>query len=213
MVEGATRADSIEMMRELQRATNALAADYASEHGRNPVDYVISEIGGNAGRGLDGADTKDKDLLGAISIELIDADLRPYSSFEFVAQLRERVVNHPLAETVSFRGWRSGPGGDALSAQFFGGDTDTLKAASQDLQSALLRYPEITAMQDNLAYDKEELILDLTAQGQALGFTIDALGRVLRDRLGGIEAATYPEGETVAQCGHTGGAARGRVDR
>ena len=194
MVEGATRADTLAMMREMQRATEALGADYAARYGVSPLAYVMAEIGGNAGRGLDGADTKDADLLGGISIELIDADLRPYSSFAFVAELQEAVVNHPLVETVSFRSWRSGPGGDALSVQFFGADTDTLKAASQDLQAALLQYPEVSAVQDNLAYDKEELILDLTAQGQALGFTIDALGRALRDRLNGIEAARYPEG-------------------
>ena len=62
----------------------------------------------------------------------------------------------------------------------------------------MLRYPEVSAVQDNLAYDKEELILDLTAQGQALGFTIDALGRALRARLNGIEAATYPDGPRSA---------------
>ena len=183
MAEGATRADTLAMMREMQRATEALGAQYAEEYGTNPIDYVIAQIGGNAGRGLDGADSKDADLLGGISIELIDADLRPYSSFAFVAELQDAVVNHPLAETVSFRGWRSGPGGDALDVQFYGADTQVLKAASQDLQDALRQYPEVSAVQDNLAYDKEELILDLTPQGQALGFTIDTLGRVLRHRL------------------------------
>ncbi|HJO50943.1 MAG TPA: efflux RND transporter permease subunit, partial [Sulfitobacter pontiacus] len=198
MTEGATRADTLAMMREMQRATEALGAQYAEEYGTNPIDYVIAQIGGNAGRGLDGADSKDADLLGGISIELIDADLRPYSSFAFVAELQDAVVNHPLAETVSFRGWRSGPGGDALDVQFYGADTQVLKAASQDLQDALRQYPEVSAVQDNLAYDKEELILDLTPQGQALGFTIDMLGRVLRHRLGGIEAATYPDGPRSA---------------
>tara|TARA_R110002049_G_scaffold29972_2_gene102030 strand:+ start:114768 stop:118169 length:3402 start_codon:yes stop_codon:yes gene_type:complete len=198
MVEGATREDTLAMMREMQRAAEALGADYAERYGANPLDYVIAQIGGTAGRGLDGAEAKDADLLGGISIELIDADLRPYSSFAFVAELQERVVNHPLAEVVSFRSWRSGPGGDALDVQFYGADTDVLKAASEDLQAALRQYPEVSAVQDNLAYDKEELILDLTAQGQALGFTIDALGRVLRARLGGIEAASYPDGPRSA---------------
>ncbi len=198
MVEGATRADTLAMMREMQRATEELGAEYAERHGVNPLDYVMAQIGENTGRGLDGADNKDADLLGGISIELIDADLRPYSSFAFVGELQDRVVNHPLAETVSFRGWRSGPGGDALDVQFYGADTDSLKAASEDLQAALRRYPEVSAVQDNLAYDKEELLLDLTPQGQALGFTIDALGRALRNRLGGIEAATYPEGPRSA---------------
>ena len=198
MVEGATRADTLAMMREMQRATEALGADYKDRYGRNPLDYVMAEIGGNAGWGLSGVDTKHRDLLGGISIELIDADLRPYSSFAFVAELQDKVNRHPLAEIVTFRGWRSGPGGDALDVQFYGADVATLKAASEDLQTALLRYPEVSAVQDNLAYDKEEIILDLTAQGQALGFTIDALGRSLRARLNGIEAATYPDGPRSA---------------
>ncbi len=198
MVEGATREDTIAMMRELQRVTEELGREYEQTHGRNPIDYVLAEIGGNAGPGLSGVDAKDPDLLGGISIELIDADLRPYSSFAFVADLQDRVVNHPLTETVSFRGWRSGPGGDALSVQFFGADVETLKAASLDLQTALAQFPEVSGVQDNLAYDKEEIVLDLTPQGEALGFTIDSLGRALRARLNGTEAATYPDGPRSA---------------
>ncbi|MEI4196169.1 efflux RND transporter permease subunit [Roseovarius sp. E0-M6] len=198
MAPGATRDDSLEMMHKMQRATEALGAEYEARYGRNPLSYVIAEIGGNAGYGLAGAETKEPDQLGGISIELIDSDLRPYSSFAFVAELQEKVVNHPLAETVSFRGWRSGPGGDALDVQFFGASAEDLKAASQALKRALSIYPEVSAVQDDLAYDKEELILELTPQGQALGFEIDGLGRTLRNRLGGIEAAEYPIGPRSA---------------
>ncbi|WP_323763668.1 efflux RND transporter permease subunit [Marinovum sp.] len=198
MAPGASRQDTLEMMREMQRATEALGDEYEAEHGRNPIDYVIAEIGGNAGRGLAGTDTKESYQLGAISIELIDPDLRPYSSFQFVAALQDAVGGHPMLETVSFRGWRSGPGGDALDVQFYGASSEVLKGASEDLKEALGRFPEVSAVEDNLAYDKEELILELTAQGQALGFTIDGLGTVLRHRLGGIEAATYPDGPRSA---------------
>ena len=198
MAPGATREDTLEMMREMQRATEALGKEYEERYGLNPLDYVIAEIGGNAGRGLAGTDTKDADQLGGISIELIEADLRPYSSFAFVGELQDVVRRHPLVETISFRGWRSGPGGDALDVQFYGASAETLKQASEALKTALLRFPEVSAVEDNLAYDKEELILELTAQGQALGFTIDGLGRVLRNRLGGIEAATYPDGPRSA---------------
>jgi len=198
MAEGASRADTLAMMREMQRATEALGAEYEERYGLNPLVYVMAEIGGNSGYGLSGVETKEKDLLGGISIELVEADLRPYSSFAFVGELQDKVHRHPQAEIVSFRGWRSGPGGDALDVQFHGAEVQTLKAASEDLQTAMLRYPEVSAVQDNLAYDKEELILDLTAQGQALGFTIDALGSALRARLNGLEAATYPEGPRSA---------------
>ena len=121
-------------------------------------------------------------------------DLRPYSSFAFVGELQDTVRRHPMVETVSFRSWRSGPGGDALDVEFYGASAETLKAASEDLKLALSRFGEVSAVEDNLAYDKEELILDLTPLGQALGFTIDSLGRALRNRLNGIDALRGPSG-------------------
>jgi multidrug efflux pump subunit AcrB len=169
MLDGATREDSIEMVREMQRAVDAVAARLEEEHGRNPVAYVVAEIGGNTGGGLSGADSKDADLLGSIAIELIDADLRPYSSFAFVAQLQEEVRQLPLTETLSFRGWRGGPGGDAIDVQIYGADTATLKAAAEAVTTALAVNPEVSGLEDSMAYDREELSLELTPQGEALG--------------------------------------------
>ncbi|HKK98475.1 MAG TPA: efflux RND transporter permease subunit, partial [Marivita sp.] len=199
MAPGATREDTFEMMRIFQQSVEDVAARLEQEHGVNPIDYVIAEVGGNAGRGIAGSDTKDADQLGGVSIELIDADLRPFSSRAFVSELQDSVPRHPMVETISFRSWGSGPGGDALDVQFYGATAETLKAASEDLKTALSQYGEVSAVEDNLAYDKEELILELTPQGQALGFTIDGLGRVLRARLGGVEAATYPDGPRSAE--------------
>ncbi len=198
MAPGATREDTMEMMREMQRATEAVAAKLEEEHGANPIDYVMAEVGGNTGRGLSGVETKESYQLGSIAIELIDADLRPYSSFQFVSQLQEEVRQHPLAEVISFRGWRGGPGGDALDVQIFGASSEVLKEAAEALKARMAQFAEVSALEDSLAYDKEELVLELTPQGQALGFTIDELGRVLRDRLNGIEAATYPVGPRTA---------------
>ncbi|WP_417270871.1 efflux RND transporter permease subunit [Celeribacter sp.] len=198
MAPGATREDSMAMMSELQRATEATGQKFEAEYGVNPVAYAVAQIGGNAGRGLSGADTKESYQLGGISIELIDADLRPYSSYAFVADLQEAVVNHPLAETVSFRRGHFGPGGDAIDIELVGADSETLKAAAEGLKSKLAQFSEVSALEDSLAYDKEELILELTPKGEVLGFAIDALGRTLSSRLGGIEAASYPDGVRTA---------------
>ena len=198
MAPGAKRADSIAQMQAFQKAVEEVGATYTAKYGRSPIDFAMAEIGGNTGRGLAGADTKEPDQLGSIAVELIDADLRPYSSFAFVADLQDAVRRHPLVETISFRGWRSGPGGDALDVQFSGASAQTLKAASEALQTALTQYPEVSAVEDTLAYDKEELILELTPQGQSLGLTIDTLGRTLRNRLNGIEAASFPDGPRSA---------------
>ena len=198
MVPGASREDTFTMMRLLQQTVNELGVEYEAKHGRNPIDYVLAQVGGNTWPPLAGADTKEPDELGAVAIELIDADLRPYSSFAFLAELQDRLPTHPLLETVSFRGWRSGPGGSALDVQFFGADANTLKAASEALKEAVVQYPEVSGVEDDLAYDKGEFVLDLSAQGQSLGFTIDGVGRELRHRLSGLEAATYPDGARSA---------------
>ncbi len=194
MLPGARRADTLEMIRELQRATDTVAARYEAEYGTNPVTFALAQIGGTTGFGLAGADTKDADQLGSIAIELVDPDSRPYSSFAFVADLQEEVRSHPLLETVSFRGWRSGPGGDALDVKFTGADATVLKEAAEALKTAMSRYAEVSAVEDNLSYDKNELVLELTPLGTRLGFTIDGIGAELRRRLNGIEAAEFPVG-------------------
>lgn len=198
MLPGSTRADTLAQMRAIQEAAARIGARFEAEHGTSPIVHVLAEVGGNAGRALSGAETKDPELLGAISIELIEPDLRPYPASAFVSALQEEAPRLPKLEELSFRGWRSGPGGDSLSVRLTGASADTLKAAAEALKSALIPYPEVSALEDSLAYDKDELVLELTPQGQALGFTIDDLGRDLRQRLNGIEAASFPDGPRSA---------------
>ncbi len=194
MLPGATRDDTLRVMGLVQDAVDRVAQDYADEYGTNPITHAMTQIGGNSGRPLPGAETKDGDLLGAVQIELIDPDLRPYSSFEFVGALQDAMPQDPQLETISFRGFRSGPGGDAISVRMTGAEAAGLKAAAEALKVRLATFPEVSALEDSMDYDKEELALQLTPQGEALGFTTEALARDLRQRLGGIEAATFPVG-------------------
>ncbi|CAM4347333.1 efflux RND transporter permease subunit [Palleronia rufa] len=198
MQAGATRADTREQLTLIQQTLDELGATYARDYGADPIAYAMAEIGGTAGRGLSGVENTDEDLLGAISIELIDPDLRPYSSFDFVAALQDAVIRHPRLQELSFRGWRAGPGGDAIDVRISGAQTQVLKDAAEALKAELAGFGEVSALEDTLAYDKRELILDLTPRGEALGFSIDRIGAILRDRLEGIEAATYPDGTRSA---------------
>jgi multidrug efflux pump subunit AcrB len=198
MLPGADRDDTLAMMKELQRATEVVTARFKAEHGLDPVTFVLAEVGGGAGRSLSGAESKGPDLVGSIAMELISPDLRPYPTSAFVAALEEEVVPHPLLEEISFRNAFFGPGGASLAVDLYGGEAETLKAAAEALKVALTGYPEVSGLEDSLAYDKEELILSLTPQGESLGLDPAALGRALRDRLGGIEAATFAEGPRQA---------------
>jgi multidrug efflux pump subunit AcrB len=195
MADGATRADTLAALREAQRATNALAARLTEQDGQNPVTFVMIEVGGQSGRPSPASENKAGDQLGSISIELVDQDFRSLSSFAFASAVQEEMAPNPMVEEISFRSFGAGPGGgDSLSVDIAGADAETLKAAANALRVALAPFPEVTGLEDNLPYDKSEVLLELTPQGQALGFTIDGLSRDLRHRLSGLEAATFPDG-------------------
>ena len=192
MLPGATRADTEAMLAEAQRALDSVAKRFEAEHGRAPLKSALGVVGGSAGRGLSGVDAKDADLLGGLSVELIDADARPYSQSDFLRAWEDEIRPQPALETLALRGERAGPGGDAISVELIGFEPRTLKAAAEALKQGLRGFPAVSGLEDTLAWDKEELSLTLTPRGAALGFDIAAVGAALRARLAGIEAASFP---------------------
>ncbi|WP_420414172.1 efflux RND transporter permease subunit [Roseibium sp.] len=198
MVPGADRTNTKDMVKELERALYTAGQRYEEEYGSNPLKFALTVVGGNMGRGLAGADTKDADLLGGITIELIDPDLRPYSAYGFIRDWRKEINRPPLLETLSVRGDHSGPGGDAIDIRLYGASTETLKAAAESLKLALSSLDGVSGLEDTLAYDKPELNLTLTPRGEALGFNTDDVARILRNRLEGVEVAEFPVGRRTA---------------
>ncbi|WP_289034463.1 efflux RND transporter permease subunit [uncultured Roseibium sp.] len=199
MMPGADRDDTKAMLAEMDRALDVVDQRYAEEYGRAPVSFALATVGANAGRrALNGADTKDEDLLGGLAIELIDPDLRPYSAFSFIGDWRKEIRKGPLLETLAVRGERSGPGGDAIDVRLYGPSTEILKEAAEYLKQALGAMPGVSALEDTLSFDKAELALNLTPKGEALGFTTDSVANVLRDRLEGIKVAEFPVGRRTA---------------
>ncbi|MCA8881421.1 MAG: efflux RND transporter permease subunit [Rhodobacteraceae bacterium] len=194
MLTGSTRADTEAQMAELQRAVTAVGKQFEDEYGTNPVAYVVAQTGGVVGRGLAAGDDKEADLVGSIMVDLIDADLRPYSSNDFVAALSAEVQRLPATEDISFRNWRSGPGGDGIDVDLYGADSSQLKDAAEALKRALGAFPEISALDDSMPWDKTQIVIDLTPQARVLGYTMDTVGQALRDRLQGVEAAKFVEG-------------------
>ncbi len=191
---GATRQDARNMAEELTRAVDAVASRIKAETGIYPVVHALTQIGGTAAKGLPGQETMDPDTLGSIDIGLVDADKRDFSAQDFVRELNQEVVRPAGLALMSFRTQGAGPGGDSLAVNFYGADSFALKAAATDLIAALGQYPEVTGLQDSLPYGREDTVLELTPQGETLGFTTEAIGAELSARLNGITAATFPAG-------------------
>ncbi len=192
MAPGATRSDTAAQLREMRAALERTDAEFRAEHGVGGLDYAIAQIGGSAGwRGLPGAEGKDPDLLGGLSVTLIDPDLRPFSQSDFVAAWEQEILRLPRLETLSIRAGRRGPGEDSIAVNLTGADPAVLKRAAEALKRALGSLPGVGGLEDSLSYDKTELSLRLTPRAEALGLTDEALGQALRDRLSGIDAAEF----------------------
>ena len=192
MLPGAQREDTREQLRAMSSALDRVNKRFKEEHGVAPVDYAIAQVGGNRGwRRLAGSETKDPDQLGALSITLVDPDLRPYSQWDVIRAWEDEIPRLPQLETMAMYGGRSGPGGDAIDVKFVSLDVSELKAAAEATKLAMSQFPGVSALEDTLAYDKLELLLTLTPRGEALGLSTDQIGRELRNRLSGIEAAEF----------------------
>jgi multidrug efflux pump subunit AcrB len=196
---GATREDTRAMAREIDRAVAAVAARHADALGVDPVVHALTQVGGTGGRGLPGQSTMDQDLLGNIDIGLIGADERPFTAEQFVREVQQELRRPPGLALLSFRTQGRGPAEDSLAVNLYGEDSAVLKAAAEDLIATLSAFPEVTGLEDNLPYGRDETVLRLTPQGAALGLTEDGIGAELFARLRGITAAEFPAGTRTTE--------------
>lgn len=99
----------------------------------------------------------------------------------FVNQWQQLVIKPPFVEqlVLEVQGGANG-GRPDLSLVLRGEDLDSLKQASEELQSALLSYEGVSNVFDNLPYGKDQMIFSLTTEGAALGLTTTGLGQQLR---------------------------------
>ena len=194
MVEGATRADSEEMLIAVEAAVDRVNAEFAALHDEAPVLAALGEIGGNSGRGLAVAEDKSPDLLGAVTLELIDQDARPYAASDFVQALEAALEPPETLEAFSFRNARRGPAEDTLDVLLFGADQARLQAAATDLKASFAAFPDVTGVEDTFVRAGLDRQLTLSPQGIALGFEIGDIVRDLRARTQGITAHEFVAG-------------------
>ena len=75
-----------------------------------------------------------------------------------------------------------------------GGGADSLKAAATELSEALKGIDGVSAVDDDLAYGREQYIYELTANGRAAGLTLSGLNQQLRAAYDGITVQRFQEG-------------------
>lgn len=136
------------------------------------------------------------DNIASLHVELVNSDMRPVRIDRFIEAWREHIPDMPNIETLTLKERTGGPPGRELDIRLTGGNSlDELKQASLELRALLKRIPGVSQIDDDLPYGKEEVLIELTARGRALGFTTESVGRQLRNALQGRIAKRFPRGD------------------
>src|SRR5690606_31972403 len=99
----------------------------------------------------------------------------------FVNDWKSRVVKPPFVEQLilEVRGGANN-GSPDISLVLRGEDLNSLKQASEELQTVLMSYPGVNNVFDNLPYGKDQMIFAINEQGVSLGLTTAGIGQQLR---------------------------------
>jgi multidrug efflux pump subunit AcrB len=96
-------------------------------------------------------------------------------------------------EKFSIRQAQGGPPSKPIEIKLTGGNAETLKAASLEIQDALRRYPGVSNIDDDLPFGAEQLVVKLTPQGRQLNLSSQQLARQLRGAFEGRTLQTFYE--------------------
>lgn len=188
MQPAAVREDTKAMIAEMERAAQVTAERLAPDLENNGMVIALGRVGLNVFFGRLGQtdSTAEPNQLGAMTVELVEQDNRPYTTFEFSRAWQKEIQKTPLVDSINLRSFRGGPGGDDLDVRLSGRDAEVLKAAALELSTQLAQAPGVSEADDDMPYGTAEYRLQLTPRGRALGFDEARVGRQLRNALDGL---------------------------
>ena len=120
-----------------------------------------------------------------INVELIEPDQRETRNTEFIRVWQEKAGTIPGLDTITMAAPRMGPPGSDVDVRLMGAEPAQLKQAALDLQAVLGQISGVSDIRDDLPYGRDQLIYQLTPQGEALGLTYVSLGSQLSDAFSG----------------------------
>ena len=129
----------------------------------------------------------------SMTVELVGPDKRGVTNKEFIEHWREITPESSWVDNLIIAAPRAGPPGQDIDIQLSSDDVFTLKKAAEALKVELKKYHGVSNVTDDLPYGQEQLIFSLTAQGKALGLTVNDIGTQLRAAFTGALAQVYHE--------------------
>ena len=118
--------------------------------------------------------------IGSVLVELVKPDARAVRNRTFIEEWRARIPDAPGLENLSIKEPTAGPPGQDIEVQITGPSLVAVKSAALALKNVLIDIPGVSGVEDDMPYGREQIILRLTPTGEALGLSVENLGRQLR---------------------------------
>jgi multidrug efflux pump subunit AcrB len=149
---------------------------------------IINILATTGGRG--GASNR-----GSVRFEITPPESRSLSigSPQLVREWRALIGPIPGAESITFRA-EIGRSSDPISVQLKASSLDELKEITTKVKERLATYPTVFDIEDTLSDGKQELQIELTEQGKALGLTRVSISREVRSSFFGSQVQRIQRG-------------------
>ena len=190
---GTPRERTEAMVAELERSAFAVEERLTDGDG-GLIVHAVGSVATTEGRNLE--KMAGGDHMGAYMLEFVPSDRRNIRNRDFFAEWHKEI--RPLAgveNLVIFERSDGGPPGKDIDIRIYGNNLRALKSAAIDIRDALRRMPGTIAIEDNLPWGKEEIVLELTAAGRAMGFTTESIAQQLRNAFEGSIAKRFTQDE------------------
>ncbi|GAA6204347.1 efflux RND transporter permease subunit [Thalassotalea sp. SU-HH00458] len=132
---------------------------------------------------------------GRVRFEILPADQNEtgVDIRQLVAEWRELIGDLPGAESLTFRA-EIGRAGDPIDIQLSATNLATLKEVAEQVKTRLTQYPTVFEISDSLSNGKEELTIELTEQGHAMGMSSSFVTRQVRNAFFGSQIQRIQRG-------------------
>ncbi len=188
---GSARGETEAMVRELERALYKAENDLTDGEG-GLIIMALGKIGISTGSQFSSVSG---DNRGGMMVELISADLRDVRTADFVKAWRQEITEMPGLQRIALTERIGGPPGRELDIRLKGNDVNMLKVAAEEVKDLLKQFRGVSDIEDDLPQGKQEIILELTPRGRALGFTTEDIASQVRAGFEGVIARKFARGD------------------
>jgi multidrug efflux pump subunit AcrB len=156
-----------------------------ADTGQSVILNVLASTGGRGG----------SSNVGSVRFEIIPPEQRESSitSADLVSEWGELIGPIPGAESITYRA-EIGRSSDPIDVQLSGNSQATLQEIADQIKTRLATYPTVFEIADSLSDGKEELQIELTQQGKALGLTRVNVSNQVRNAFFGSQVQRIQRG-------------------